>query len=746
MRKYFFSILVIILFSVELKAEIINKIIIKNNDRVSEQTIINFSKIKVGDDVSDKILNNSIKELYDTNFFSDVSIKIEKNTLIINVTENKIVQSIVINGIKAKKFKEAIFDEIKLTEKSPYNEFLASKDLVLIKEVLIAQGFFFSEVSSSIINNENNNTIDLVYDIKMGDKALVKNIQFTGNKIFKTSKLRNIITTEENKFWKFLSSKKYLNNEQIKLDERLLKRFYLNNGYYDVNISSVFAKLLDTGHFKIVFNINAGNIYTINNALLSLPIDYDPSNFTKISDNLEKIKGTEYSFLKIDKIINEIDRISLEKEYEFINASIEENILNGDKLDLKIVISETEKKYVERINIFGNNITQENVIRNSLAVDEGDPFNELLQTKSLNNLKSLNIFKSVDASVREGSTESTKIIDIRIKEKPTGEISLGAGVGTDGGTMGFAVTENNYMGKGIRLRSSLRLSADSVKGQFSVLNPNYKNSDKSVFTNVQSSTTDRLTENGYKLNKTGFTIGTKFEQYEDLYFSPSINTYFENIETNSTATDALKKQEGNNFDTSFGYSLDFDKRNQKFMATDGFRSEFTQRLPLLSDTYSVANYYTYSMYNKLPNDMVTYLSFYAAAINGITGEDVKISERVKLPRSRLKGFEYSKVGPVDNGNFVGGNYATSLNLSTSLPMFFQSLDTADVSYFIDLGNVWEVDYSSTIDDSNKLRSSTGVTVNWFTPIGPLNFSLAQPITKSSTDKTQSFQFSLGTTF
>ena len=358
----------------------------------------------------------------------------------------------------------------------------------------------------------------------------------------------------------------------------------------------------------------------------------------------------------------------------------------------------------------------------------------------------MNIFKSVDASVREGSTESTKIIDIRIKEKPTGEISLGAGVGTDGGTMGFAVTENNYMGKGIRLRSSLRLSADSVKGQFSVLNPNYKNSDKSVFTNVQSSTTDRLTENGYKLNKTGFTIGTKFEQYEDLYFSPSINTYFENIETNSTATDALKKQEGNNFDTSFGYSLDFDKRNQKFMATDGFRSEFTQRLPLLSDTYSVANYYTYSMYNKLPNDMVTYLSFYAAAINGITGEDVKISERVKLPRSRLKGFEYSKVGPVDNGNFVGGNYATSLNLSTSLPMFFQSLDTADVSYFIDLGNVWEVDYSSTIDDSNKLRSSTGVTVNWFTPIGPLNFSLAQPITKSSTDKTQSFQFSLGTTF
>ena len=746
MYKYIFSFILLLILSVNSNAQIINKINIVNNDRVSKETIINFSKIKIGDDVNDIILNNSVKELYNSNFFSDVKMKLDNDTLIITVIENKIIQKITINGIKAEKFKEAILKAIKLKAKSPYNEFLATNDLKLVREVLIGQGYFFSKVSSSVINNETNNTIDLIYDISMGDKALVKSIEFTGTKIFKSSKLRNIITSEENKFWKFLSSKKFLNNEQINLDERLLKRFYLNNGYYNVNVSSVFAKLLDTGHFKLVFNINAGNIYKVNNAILTLPIDYDPSNFKKISDKLDETKGLKYSSLKIDKIVNEIDRISLEKEFEFINASIEEIIIDDDLIDLRIVISETKKMYVERVNILGNNITQENVIRDALAVDEGDPFNELLQTKSLNNVRSLNIFKSVSAKVNDGSTDLTKIINIEVEEKPTGEITLGAGVGTDGGTIGFGVTENNYMGKGIMLKTSLRMAADSVTGQFSVVNPNYKSSNKAIFTNIQSSSTDRLTQNGYKSTKTGFSLGTKFEQYEDLYFNPSIKTYFEKIETTSTASSALKKQTGNDFDTSFAYSLDYDKRNQRFMTTSGYQSQFSQILPIVSDINAVSNTYELKIYNKLPNDMISTVSFYASAINSITGNDVKISERLKLPRAKLKGFEYSKIGPVDNGDYVGGNYASAINFSATLPMLFPSLDSADFSYFIDLGNVWEVDYSNSIDQASKIRSSTGVAINWFTPIGPLNFSLSKPITKATTDKTQSFQFSLGTTF
>ena len=746
MFKYLLSIIFFFIFTLSVSAVTINEIIVKNNNRVSKQTIINFSKIDLKQNFNDETLNNIVKDLYETNFFSDVDAKIINNKLIISVIENKIIQSVKIEGIKAEKFKEAILDEIKLKEKSPYIEYLASKDLELIKEVLISQGYYFAKVESAVFENKNN-TVDMVFSIDMGEKALLKSIEFTGNKIFKSSKLRNIITSEENKFWKFISNKKFLNNQQLKLDERLLKNFYLNNGYYNAKISSVFAKLLDSGDFKLVFNINAGDLYTINKANLILPTDYDIINFAEINELLNKIENTPYSFTKINKIVDQIDKVSLQKEYEFINASINETVIDGNLLDLNIEISETKKKYVERVNIFGNNITQEEVIRRELSVDEGDPFNTLLQTKSINNIKSLNLFKSVTSEVKEGSTNLNKIIDITVEEKPTGEISLGAGVGNDGATLGFSVTENNYMGKGIRLASSFRLGTDTVTGQFNVLNPNYKNSDKSLFTNIQSTSTDKLTTNGYKSNKTGFSFGTKFEQYEDFYFNPSINSYYEKITTNAISSSALKKQEGGNFDSSLGYSLDYDKRNRRYMTTGGYRSQYSQAIPLISETNPIVNRYEFDIYKKLPNEMVTSLSFYAKNISALSsGKDVRISQRLRLQQKRIKGFQQSKIGPVDNGDFVGGNYAAALNLSATLPMFFPSLDSADLSYFIDMANVWDVDYSDTVKDSNKIRSSTGVTVNWFTPIGPLNFSLAQPITKATTDKTETFQFNLGTTF
>jgi outer membrane protein insertion porin family len=745
MLKYFLSIIFILFFSFSVSSEVVEEIIVVNNDRISKATITNFSRISLGDDINEDTLNKITKDLYETNFFSDVSVKFVNNKLTINVKENKIIQSVTINGLKAKKFKKAIFDKIILKDKSPYVEYLASKDLLLVKEALLSQGFYFAEVKSSLVENANN-TVDLIYDIEPGDRALLKSIEFTGNKIFKTNKLRNIITSEEDKFWKFISSKKFLNKEQLKLDERLLHRFYLDRGYYNIEISSVFAKLLDSGHFKIVFNINAGSVFKINEANLILPNDYDANNFKDINKHLSKIEGTKYSFRKINKIVDEIDKVSLLKEFEFINASIEENIVDNNMLNLNIVISETQKKYVERINIFGNSITQERVIRDQLLVDEGDAYNELLNTKSINNLKALNIFKSVTAKVSEGSTDLNKIVDITIEEKPTGEISLGAGVGTDGNTIGFAVSENNYMGKGIKLRTSIRLSTETARGQFSIINPNYKYTNKSLITNIQSSSTDKLSSNGYKSTKTGFSLGTRFEQYENLFFAPSINTYYESLDTNTGATAALRKQEGGNFDTSFKYALDYDLRNQKYMTSEGYRSIFSQSIPLLSDVYSLKNTYEIGVYNKLPNDMITNISFYASAINALSDEDVRVSDRIRLGSKRLRGFENGKTGPVDNGDYIGGNFASSINFSTTLPMFFQSIDSADVSYFVDMANVWGVDYSSSVGDSSHIRSSTGVIVNWFTPIGPLNFSLSQPISQASTDKTQFFQFNLGTTF
>ena len=741
----FISVLVFFNFFNQLKADIINNIIVNNNERISLGTIKTYGKIEIGKDYSEDDLNQILKNLYETKFFKNISLKIDNQVLIIDLIENKLVQTIIIEGIKSSTIKNTILESLIIKEKAPFNESDISKDLSNIKRSLTSEGYYLSNIDSNIIEN-NNNTVNIVFNIDIGDKSKISIIEFTGDKIFKTKTLKNIITSEENKFWKFISKNKYLNEQKLLLDERLLKKFYLDNGYYDVKVNTSTATILDDNSFKLVFNINAGNLYTVNKTKLEIPIDYNLSNFNEVQKLLNELEGTLYSFSKISKIVKEIDKISLSREYDFINATILEDKLDNNKININFKVTESEKLYVERVNIFGNNITEESVIRSNLEVDEGDPFNELLHAKGLNNIKALNIFKTVNSETVEGSSPSSKIINIEVVEKPTGEISLGAGVGSDGGTVGFSVSENNFLGKGVKLSTSLRISEDTIRGNFSVNNPNFNYSGRSLITNIERVTIDKLSDSGYESSKTGFSLGTSFEKNENLFFSPGVSTYYEKISTNSSASASLKKQEGSYFENKFSYTLDYDLRNQKFRTTDGIRSIFNQSVPLISDDFALSNSYEFKKWHELENSMVVDINFYGKAINSLTDEDVRVSNRLGLSSSRMRGFESGKIGPRDGNDYVGGNYAAAINLSTTLPMLLESFENIDMKYFIDAGNVWGVDYSDTVDESNSIRSSTGLTVNWFTPIGPMNFAFIQNISKASTDKTESFQFNIGTSF
>ena len=743
--KFITALLVIILLAFSAKSDVVNKIIVNNNDRISLNTIKTYGKITIGNNYTSDDLNNILKNLYETNFFQDVSLKINKNTLIIDVVENKLIQIININGVRSEKLKELILKSLSLRSKAPFIESQVEKELIRIKSSLSADGYYFSSVTSDIEENLNN-TINLNFNINLGDKVKISKIEFTGDKIVKDRTLRNLITIEESRFWKFLSRKKYLNEQSLLRDERLLKSFYLDEGYYDVVVNASTAKLLDDSSFNVTFNINAGKIYTINEAKLILPIDYDIKNFQEVQKLLNEIKNKDYSFLKISKIVNAIDKVSLSREYDFITAEIVEEKISTNKLDIIFKVSESEKLYVEQINIFGNNITEENVIRNQLEVDEGDPFNELLHAKSLNKIRSLNIFKTVNTKLINGSTSSTKIININVEEKPTGEISLGAGVGSEGGTLGFGVKENNFLGKGVGLSTTLKLTADSVRGNFTVNNPNFNYSGRALSTNIESSKTDKLADSGYETTKLGISVGTSFEEYENLYFNPQIAISSEKINTDSRASAALKKQDGSFFQTKISYSLDYDLRDKSYKTTDGTRSIFTQGIPLISDDYAFLNTYQFTKWYQLDNKMITDLGFYVSAIQSLTDEDVKISNRLGIPRNRLRGFKAGQVGPVDNADFVGGNYAATVNFNTTLPMLLPSLEDVEFKYFFDVANLWGVDYAKTNDQSNTVRSSTGITMDWFTPVGPLSFSLAHNLNKADTDVIEKFQFNLGTTF
>ena len=747
MLKYILNFFSTIIFFLTLinntYAEKVSKIEILGNERIPPETIKMLSNIDIGDEVSPRQINDLIKNLYETNFFKNIEIIFENNILKFYIEENAIISNLKIKGVKAKRIKEDIKAVMSLREKSSFNEFNLINQKEKILNVLKSQGYIQAKLDV-FKEDVGDNKINLIFDIDLGEKAKIKKITFIGNKIYKDQKLKRVIISEEYKFWKFLSGKKYLNENLINFDVQLLKNFYLNKGYYNVVINSSFAKKFDDNTFELIFNINAKEKVKFGKLELELPDDYDTNNFTKINETFNDLKGKFYSLNRIKDMLDEIDLIVLNEQYETIKSNVEENLV-GDILNLKFIISETEKNFVEKINIYGNNVTVETVIRNQLLIDEGDPYNDILKTKSINNIKSLNFFKNVESEIIEGSSKDRKVINITVEEKPTGEITAGAGFGTTGSSFMVGVKENNFLGKGISLDSNLNLSTETIKGRFEVENKNYKNSDKSLYLVVDASETDRLKNSGYKFNKTGFEIGSGFEYYDDFFLRIGSSNYYERIETDNTASARQQEQEGDYIDLFLNIGLTLDKRDQKFQTTDGFLSSYSLDLPYISDTYTLVNKYKYSYFTELYENNVSSFSFSLRSAHSIKDEDIKLSERLRVPSNTLRGFEYGKIGPKDGDDYIGGNYMSAINFTTTLPQILENSQNTDFIIFMDAANLWGVDYNSSLDD-NEIRSSIGVGLDWYSPVGPMNFSLAQPISKSSNDVTETFRFNLGTTF
>ena len=734
----------IFLITTSVSAEVIKNIEVNGNKRISKDTIINFSELKIGENYSEDILNDALKELYNSSFFEKVNLSFDNGKILISVKEFPIIQEIIINGLKAQKHIDKIKENISLKEKSPFNKDVVSNDVDRILNIFKSSGYYFVNINSKVENNSND-TVNIIFDVDRGEKATIKKINFIGDKFYKDRKLHSIITSEKDYFWKFISNRKYLDPNRINLDKRLLKNFYLGNGFYKVIIKDAYSQLLNEKDFVLTFNIDSGEVYYFGDFNLNLPNDFDLNKFNKLEKIFNKLSGKKYDFSEIEKILDEIERISLYENYEFIDAKIEEKVVDN-KINFDFKVLETKKLYVNRINIFGNHITSEEFIRDNLYIDEGDPYNKILQNKSISNLKSKGIFGSVDYKIEDTNVEDLKDISIYIDEKATGEISLGAGYGTDGSSIAFGVKENNFNGKGIQLETNVHITEQSLKGSFAYTHPNFLYSDRSLTTQLESTSTDKLTEAGYKSSLNRIYLGTNYEQFDNLYFSPSLSLSSENIETDSSASAAYKKQEGSYFETVFGYGLTLDKRNKRFQPSSGYISKFTQFLPLVSDDGTIINGYQLTGYKEPVEKMIVSTGIYSRAANSLTNDDVRVSKRLYVPSSRLRGFESGKVGPKDGTDYIGGNYVATFNASSTVPFIFEAIESVDFKVFFDAANIWGVDYSSSIDDTNKIRSSTGVAVEVMTPVGPLSFSYAEAITKATTDKTQSFRFQLGTTF
>ena len=498
MTKFLYCLIFFSLFYSKVFSQNITNFEIIGNERISDETIIIFSDLNniKNKELNDNDLNNIIKNLYSTDFFENVSINVVNGKLLIKVIEYPLIQSVVLSGIKNKNEISIIKENIKLREKNSFIPIKVKNDEKIINNILRVNGYYFSTVNTEIISNQNN-TVDIIYNINRGDKAYIRNIKFIGDKKIKSKKLKKIILSEEAKFWKFLTRNKFLDINRIDLDKEILKNYYKNRGYYNVSINSSSARIINKSNFQLIFNINAGERFFFNDFKLKLPINFDKKNFEHVYNMFEKYKNKKYSKRTVRDLINETNDVILSKEFQFTKAFYGEKIIDNNKINITISIKETDKFFVNKINIMGNYITEESVIRNEILADEGDPYNEILFEKSLNNIKNSGIFSNVNKTIVEDD-ENNKTINIIVEEQATGSIRAGAGTGSSGYSTMIGIEEKNYLGKGIKLKANLEINTDSVNFLLDSTNPNYKNSDRSLSYSFENTKKDLMTKSGFQ--------------------------------------------------------------------------------------------------------------------------------------------------------------------------------------------------------------------------------------------------------
>ena len=722
----------------------IKKVDIVGNKRVNSATIDSLVDKKIIN-IDSIYINNLTKKIYDTDFFADVKVSFNQDILTITVVENPIVNFFYINGVKDSDL-DQVNKIITLKENNIFSSSKLKKDIEATREFLNASGFYQATIVPEVIKIDNNQ-INLIINIDKKEISKIKNIYFIGNKYFSSGQLLEVVSSSEDGWWKFFSSSA-LSEQRIEYDKQLLKEFYKNKGFFDVQIESAFASVDKNNNFSLTFSINSGKKYKFGDFdIKKVGTLYEEKDINEIKIISSKLLENQiYSTEIINKLNKQVTNYLEAKKYNNFEINIQE-LKKEDTINIAFQISDGQKVLINKININGNSITEEKVIRDNMLLAEGDYLNSTKVKKSVDNIKAKQLFSKVEYKIENSEKKDFKDFNLFVKEQPTGSITAGIGYGTNGGIFEAGVNEKNFLGQGINLNFNGKLSTEKISGVFSYNDPNFKNTNKELATSLYSEKDD-YTNAGYENKRIGTNFSTRYEIYEDIFFRPNIGIQYDSLGIVGTVSNLLRSREGDTLSTSVGYVFSIDKRDSKFNPTSGTVFYFSQDIDtLISDIHAFKTNIGATVYKELINDkFIGSAKARLANSTAINNKDVKISDRLYASSSDLRGFEPRGVGPVDSNDHIGGNNLATLSLKSTFPNPIPDSLRSTTYLFLDMGNVWGVDYSDAISNSSKIRSTAGIALDLMSPIGPLSFTYSVPISKSSTDKEQNFLFNIGSSF
>ena len=739
--KSFCLILFLIIFLVNGSLFASEKIIIQGNKNISSSTIKSLAPNDI-QSLKPNVVNNYQKKLYETGFFENIKIEIKNDSLYVSVLENPLINFFYLDGIKKKELNNKVFDLIKIRENTIFQKYIINNDIKNINNFLNNIGYLNNKISTQIIKIENNK-VNIFYNIELNEKFKINRIFFIGDKYFKSSTLKDVIYLSEHGWWKFFSSSTTPSESFINYDISNLKKFYLNEGFYDVQINSNTIRLVNNNQVNLTYSINAGKKYYISEVkLIDNSRVLKDENINFIQKKFKVIKDEIYNQSLIKELSNDISKYLSDSNLD-LNLDFEVIKNSNEKLILSFFINEIlDKKIIDKIIITGNDITDDFVIRNNLFFSEGDFFNKNKLNDSIAKLKGKNLFEKVDYDLLN-LDENRLQLTIKVIEQPTGEISAGAGGGTNGVAISGSLNERNFLGKGISVNSNVNIGTQRAFGSIRYSNPDFKNSGNTLSTSVFVENND-FENTSYENKIIGTSVSLYYEIYDKLYFQPGIAADLDSLSAHSDASALIKKREGDFYTTKLFYNLSKNTKNRDIQATDGYVFGAGQDLSFLSDIPYIKNRIFGSYYNEYIENFVGSIRYRAEAINGFD-EDIKYSDRLFVSNNYLRGFANKGIGPKLENDFIGGNYAFYTSFSSTIPNGLPEKWNATTNIFFDLANVWGVDDKST-DDSNQVRSSLGLGFSWVSPLGPISFTYAKPISKANTDDVENFNFNIGSAF
>jgi outer membrane protein insertion porin family len=728
---------------------VIQEIRVEGNQRIEAATVRSYMAVAPGEPFDPAKLDQSLKNLFATGLFDDVSIRREGNDVVVSLVENPIINRIAFEG-NLRLDDDVLTSEVQLRPRVVYTRSRVQNAVSRILELYRRNGRYGATVEPKVIQLPQNR-VDLVFEINEGALTEIERIVFIGNEAFDDGELREVIQTKESAWYRILSTDDTYDPDRLAFDQELLRRFYLARGYADFNVRSAIAELTPDGKsFVITFTVDEGEPYEFGEIAIDSRLrDLEPEQLREL---LETESGETYNADQIENSIVALTEEIGELGYAFVEINpVPTKDEANHIIDLTYVINEGSRVYVERIDIVGNVRTLDEVIRREFRLAEGDAFNTALLRRSRQRIQDLGFFETVELETLPGSAPDKTRIEVAVTERSTGELSFGAGFSTSDGPLGdIRLSERNLLGRGQSLSASFTISARTQEIDLSFTEPYFLDLDVAAGFDLFRRETDFQSEGSFDQTTTGGTLRASYPLTEHLRHGLRATVREDQISgVSDNASIFIQEEEGSSLTALLGHTLTYDVRDTQFLPSDGYLIRFDQSVADYgADTRFLRNELLVSYYYPFFPDWVLNLAARGGYIHGL-GEDVRLFDRFFLGADSLRGFEFAGVGPRDTEteDALGGNLLYTGTAELRFPLGLPEELRIFGRTFVDAGTLYDSDaHGPQVEDSSEIRAAAGAGLSWLSPLGPISVDLAHAFLKNREDRTQFFFVNFGTRF